>query len=102
MAKAAPKNKSPKKASSIFHNIMAASVSGNPKPKKENKKEQSETYDTLLNRSVDVILEQANVILTLDPDPSISDEDKKIMFDKTNEKMEAALKAIEDAKNRLH
>ena len=33
MAKAANKEKSPKKASNIFHNIMAASVSCNPKPK---------------------------------------------------------------------
>jgi hypothetical protein len=30
--------KSPKKASSLFHSIMAASVSGNPKPKKKAKK----------------------------------------------------------------
>ena len=38
MAKAV--KKTPKKASSIFHNIMAASVSGNPKPtaKTEKKK----------------------------------------------------------------
>ena len=36
MAKPA-KKKSAKKASNIFHNIMAASVSGNPKPKKEKK-----------------------------------------------------------------
>lgn len=26
-------NKSPKQASNLFHNIMKASVSGNPKPK---------------------------------------------------------------------
>jgi hypothetical protein len=30
--------KSDKKASELFHNIMAASVKGNPKPKKKNKK----------------------------------------------------------------
>jgi hypothetical protein len=39
MAKAAPKKKTPKKASSIFHSVMAASVSGNPKPKKDKKKD---------------------------------------------------------------
>ena len=31
----AVKKKSAKKASDIFHNIMAASVKGNPKPKKK-------------------------------------------------------------------
>lgn len=31
MAKAV-KKKTPKEASNLFHNIMAASVSGNPKP----------------------------------------------------------------------
>jgi len=34
MAKAV-KKKSAKEASNIFHNIMAASVKGNPKPKKK-------------------------------------------------------------------
>jgi hypothetical protein len=34
MAKAA-KKKAAKKASDIFHNIMQASVKGNPKPKKK-------------------------------------------------------------------
>jgi hypothetical protein len=35
------KKKSPKKASSIFHGIVKASVSGNPKPKgKQNKKKE--------------------------------------------------------------
>lgn len=34
MAKAS-KKKSAKAASNIFHNIMAASVKGNPKPKKK-------------------------------------------------------------------
>ena len=29
------KKKSPKEASELFHNIMQASVSGNPKPKKK-------------------------------------------------------------------
>lgn len=29
------KKKAPKEASNIFHNIMAASVSGNPKPPKK-------------------------------------------------------------------
>lgn len=29
------KKKSDKKASELFHNIMAASVKGNPKPKKK-------------------------------------------------------------------
>jgi len=29
------KKKTAKKASDLFHNIMAASVKGNPKPKKE-------------------------------------------------------------------
>ena len=38
MAKAA-KKKSPKKASDIFHNIIKASVSGNPKPKNAKKKD---------------------------------------------------------------
>ncbi len=38
MAKA--KKKSAKEASTIFHNIMAVSVKGNPKPKKSNKKKQ--------------------------------------------------------------
>jgi len=37
MAKAT-KEKSPKKASSLFHKIIAASVSGNPTPKKKAKK----------------------------------------------------------------
>lgn len=32
------KKKSAKEASSLFHNIMAASVKGNPKPKKAAKK----------------------------------------------------------------
>jgi len=32
------KKKSAKEASSLFHNIMAASVKGNPKPKKNDKK----------------------------------------------------------------
>jgi hypothetical protein len=31
-------DKSPKQASNLFHNIMKASVSGNPKPKKKDKK----------------------------------------------------------------
>lgn len=35
-----PKKKSAKQSSDIFHNIMAASVSGNPKPKKKTKKKQ--------------------------------------------------------------
>lgn len=35
MAKA--KKKSAKKASNTFHNIMKASVKGNPKPKENNK-----------------------------------------------------------------
>jgi len=39
MAKAS--KKSPKKASSLFHNIIAASVSGNPKPKKAATKKKS-------------------------------------------------------------
>jgi hypothetical protein len=30
-----PKRKAPKEASNIFHSIMAASVKGNPKPKKK-------------------------------------------------------------------
>lgn len=34
MAKAV-KKKSAKEAASVFHNIMAASVKGNPKPKKK-------------------------------------------------------------------
>lgn len=34
MAKAT-KKKSPKEASELFHNIMKASVSGNPTPKKK-------------------------------------------------------------------
>ena len=38
MAKAAPKKKSAKEASALFHNIMAASVKGNPKPKQAAKK----------------------------------------------------------------
>ena len=41
MAKAVKKEKnlkSPKEASFIFHNIIKASVSGNPKPKKGKKK----------------------------------------------------------------
>ena len=38
MAKAV-KKKSSKEASNIFHNIMAASVKGNPKPKKKLAKE---------------------------------------------------------------
>lgn len=38
MAKA--KKKPAKKASDIFHNIMQASVKGNPKPKKEKKKKE--------------------------------------------------------------
>ena len=37
MAKAS-KKKSPKQASSLFHNIMAASVKGNPAPKPKGKK----------------------------------------------------------------
>jgi len=37
MAKAV-KKKSAKEASNIFHNIMAASVKGNPKPKKKKTK----------------------------------------------------------------
>lgn len=37
MAKAV-KKKSAKEASNIFHNIMAASVAGNPKPTKAAKK----------------------------------------------------------------
>jgi hypothetical protein len=37
MAKAA-KKKSAKEASNIFHNIMAASVKDNPKPKKKTAK----------------------------------------------------------------
>ena len=36
MAKAV-KKKSAKEASNLFHNIMAASVKGNPKPKKATK-----------------------------------------------------------------
>ena len=36
MAKSA--KKSPKESSNIFHNIMAASVKGNPKPKTKSKK----------------------------------------------------------------
>jgi hypothetical protein len=36
MAKAT-KKKSAKQASSLFHNIIAASVSGNPKPKAKSK-----------------------------------------------------------------
>jgi hypothetical protein len=38
MAKTAPKKKSPKKASNIFHDMMKASVVGNPKPKQNKKK----------------------------------------------------------------
>jgi hypothetical protein len=34
MAKAS-KKKTPKEASQLFHSIMAASVAGNPKPKKK-------------------------------------------------------------------
>lgn len=37
MAKAV-KKKSANESSNIFHNIMAASVKGNPKPKKKKKK----------------------------------------------------------------
>lgn len=36
MAKAV-KKKTPKEASELFHSIMKASVSGNPKPKKKEK-----------------------------------------------------------------
>ncbi len=32
------KNKSPKKASNIFHSVMSASVSGNPKRRQNKKK----------------------------------------------------------------
>jgi len=39
MAKVA-KKKTPKKASSIFHNIMKASVSNNPKPKSKQDKQE--------------------------------------------------------------
>lgn len=39
MAKA--KKKSAKKASDVFHGIMKASVSGNPKPKKANNKKET-------------------------------------------------------------
>lgn len=38
MAKAV-KKKTPKKASNIFHDVMKASVSGNPKPKSDKKKD---------------------------------------------------------------
>jgi DNA-directed RNA polymerase alpha subunit len=38
MAKA-PKKKSAKESSNIFHNIMAASVNGNPESKKKDKRE---------------------------------------------------------------
>jgi hypothetical protein len=33
-----PKKKAPKEASNTFHSIMAASVKGNPKPKKKAEK----------------------------------------------------------------
>ena len=35
------KNKSAKEASNIFHNIIGASVKGNPKPNQKNKKKSS-------------------------------------------------------------
>jgi hypothetical protein len=35
------KKKSPKEASELFHNIMKASVSGNPKPKKKASKKKA-------------------------------------------------------------
>ena len=34
--------KTPKEASALFHSIMKASVSGNPKPKPKKKKKQDE------------------------------------------------------------
>lgn len=43
MAKAL-KKKSAKEASNIFHNIMQASVKGNTKPSKENKKKADNTW----------------------------------------------------------
>ena len=35
------KKKAPKEASNLFHSIMAASVKGNPKPKKKNAKKKA-------------------------------------------------------------
>jgi len=49
-----PKNKSAKQSSDIFHNIIAASVKGNPKPvvkKKANKTSLSSSVEKISKKS---------------------------------------------------
>lgn len=69
--------------------------------KKEIRELKDETYVDALNTALDSILLQSNIILTLDPDPEITEKDKEIMFDKCNNIIDMALAKLQEAKTKF-
>ena len=52
----------------------------------------------LINETFDALILQANIVLALEDDPSMSEEDKKIMYENASNKLDIIIEKFKKAK----